>query len=204
MIAAVTTGFFTSFALILAIGSQNAFVLRQGILQRHVFAICLTCALSDAVLISLGVIGFSAVMAVFPGLPVIMGLAGAGFLFIYGGLRFWAAWRGDGHLASTGSAQSLRAAILTSLLFTWLNPHVYLDTLGLIGAVSTGFDSWIDKLWFTIGAVFASFIFFFSLGYGAKFISPFMNSSRSWRILDSAVGVLMWLLAASLILGIAA
>ncbi len=204
MIAALSTGFLTSFALILAIGSQNAFVLRQGILQRHVFAVSLTCALSDAVLIGLGVVGFGAMVALFPSLPAIMSLAGAVFLFAYGSLRFWASWRGQGHLELGRSTQTLRGAIATSLLFTWLNPHVYLDTLGLIGAVSTRFDMLADKVWFTIGAIFASFIFFFSLGYGAKFISPFMQSTRSWRILDFAVGVLMWALAASLIPGITA
>jgi len=200
MIAAATTGFLTSFVLILAIGAQNAFVLRQGILQQHVFAVALTCALSDALLIGFGVAGFGGLIILFPSLPQIMRIGGAVFLLVYGGLRFWAAWRGGGQLGSAQTTGGLWAAIATCLVLTWLNPHVYLDTLGLIGAISTQFEPLAEKTSFAIGAVFASFIFFFSLGYGAKLISPYMQSSRSWQILDVCVGVLMWSLAAGLIL----
>lgn len=201
MIAALTTGFLTSFALILAIGAQNAFVLRQGILRQHVFAICLTCALSDAILIGLGVAGFGALIAVFPNLPIIMRIGGAVFLLGYGAMRFLAAWRGEAHLELGRPGGSLRAAVLTCLALTWLNPHVYLDTLGLIGAISTQYEPVALKTAFTIGAVFASFLFFFSLGYGASFMSPIMQSARAWQILDVSVGLLMWVLAAGLILG---
>ena len=201
MIAAATTGFLTSFALILAIGAQNAFVLRQGILRQHVFAVALTCALSDAILISAGVAGFGALIALFPSLPLFMQLGGGGFLLIYGALRLRAAWRGESHLEAAKPATSLRATILTCLILTWLNPHVYLDTLGLIGAVSTQYAALSSKVAFTIGATFSSFLFFFSLAYGAKFISRFMQSSRSWQVLDLGIGILMWMLAAGLILG---
>lgn len=200
MIAAATTGFLTSFALILAIGAQNAFVLRQGILKQHVFAICLTCAASDALLIGLGVAGFGGLIVLFPNLPIIMRIGGAGFLLVYGGMRFWAAWRGEGHLEAAKSGGSLRAAVLTCLMLTWLNPHVYLDTLGLIGAISTQYQPGILKAAFGVGAIIASFSFFFSLGYGAKLISPYMQSARSWQVLDVGVGILMWVLAAGLIL----
>ena len=183
MIAAATTGFLTSFALILAIGAQNAFVLRQGILKQHVFAICLTCAASDALLIGLGVAGFGGLIVLFPNLPIIMRIGGAGFL-----------------LEAAKSGGSLRAAVLTCLMLTWLNPHVYLDTLGLIGAISTQYQPGILKAAFATGAIIASFSFFFSLGYGAKFISPYMQSARSWQVLYVGVGILMWVLAAGLIL----
>ncbi|MCF6272851.1 MAG: LysE/ArgO family amino acid transporter [Rhodobacteraceae bacterium] len=201
MTPALITGFLTSFALILAIGAQNAFVLRQGISGHHVFAVSLTCALSDAILITLGVIGFGSLMAIFPALPVIMRYAGAAFLLAYGALRFWEAWRGNSHLHTMKPQSSLRVTVLTALMLTWLNPHVYLDTLGLLGAVSTQFENISDKIAFTVGAVSASFIFFFSLGYGAKFMQPVMSSPKAWRVLDTGIGVLMWGLAAGLMLG---
>ncbi len=200
MIAAATTGFLTSFALILAIGAQNAFVLRQGILRQHVFAVCLTCALSDAILIALGVVGFGGLIALFPNLPHIMRIGGAVFLLTYGTLRFWAAYQGGEHLGKAKSSGNRRSAIFTCLVLTWFNPHVYLDTLGLIGAVSTQYEPLLPKTSFAIGAISASFLFFFSLGYGAKLISPFMQSSKAWRILDILVGSLMWVLALGLIL----
>jgi len=201
MIAAFTTGFLTSFALILAIGAQNAFVLRQGIMRQHIFAVALTCALSDAILIGAGVAGFGTIVALFPGLPTIMRLGGAAFLLVYGALRLAAAWRGGGHLSMPDSTNSLRKTVMTCLVLTWLNPHVYLDTLGLIGAVSTSFEPVSEKALFTIGAVLASFVFFFSLAYGAKLMSRFMMSDRAWRIMDVGIGLLMWALAVGLILG---
>ncbi len=201
MIAAASTGFFTAFALILAIGAQNAFVLRQGLLGRHVFAVALTCALSDALLITAGVAGFGALVTQFPSLPLIMRFAGAAFLLGYGALRFWAAWKGQSHLEAAKPATSLRATILTCLMLTWLNPHVYLDTLGLLGAVSTQFEGFALKATFTIFATLASFTFFFSLAYGAKLMQSLMQSNRAWQIMDVGIGALMWLLAAGLILG---
>ncbi len=201
MIAALVTGFLASFALILAIGAQNAFVLRQGMLRQHVFAVALTCALSDAVLITLGVIGFGSLIAVFPALPGVMRIGGAVFLLGYGALRFWAAWQGNGHLIAAKPAGSKRATVVTCLLLTWLNPHVYLDTLGLLGAISTQFTEASGKVAFATGAIAASFIFFFSLSYGAKLMSPIMRSAVAWRIMDAAIGLLMWVLAAGLLLG---
>ncbi len=199
MSAAFGTGFATAFALILAIGAQNAFVLRMGILRTHVFWVCLICALSDAILIIAGVAGFGKLVEAAPSLPLIMRIAGGTFLIIYGGLRFWAAWRGDQNLELSGSAASLRNTVLICLALTWLNPHVYLDTLGLIGAVSTQFTVPEQKLVFGIGAVLASFTFFFSLGYGARFLAPIMKTKRTWQILDVAIGIVMWLLAFGLL-----
>lgn len=197
--SAAATGFGTAFALILAIGAQNAFVLRQGLKREHVFVICLICALSDALLITAGVLGFGAIVELFPLFPTIMRYAGALFLIVYGVMRFVAAWKGDGHIEIEGKTKPLMAAALTCLALTWLNPHVYLDTLGLIGAVSTQFDWGPEKAAFGVGAVVSSFVFFFSLGYGARLLAPLMRSARAWQILDGLIGLLMWWLAYLLI-----
>lgn len=199
MIAAGLTGFATGFSLILAIGAQNAFVLRQGLLRQHVFWLCLLCAASDALLITAGVLGFALIVEKAPLLPQIMAWAGAAFLFVYGAMRLWAAYLGQYALQLSGKSAGLWATLATAAAFTWLNPHVYLDTLGLIGAVSTKFDMNIDRYAFGIGAVFSSFVFFFGLGYGARFLAPIMQSARAWRILDVLIGLVMWALAIKLI-----
>jgi L-lysine exporter family protein LysE/ArgO len=199
MLTAAATGFLTAFSLILAIGAQNAFVLRQGLLRQHVFWLCLLCAVSDAILITAGVAGFGAVTARWPALPLIMTWAGAAFLIVYGIIRFRAALRGDYAMVLAGQSAGLAATLATGAAFTWLNPHVYLDTLGLIGAISTGFAG-VDKLAFGIGAATSSFVFFFSLGFGARLLAPVMQSARAWRILDMLIAVVMWGLAAMLIL----
>ncbi len=199
LVTAATTGFLTSFVLILAIGAQNAFVLKQGIARSHVFWVCLTCAVSDALLISVGVAGFGLVIAQFPSLPKIMSLGGAAFLTVYGLTRFVAAYKGGDHMALSAKTAPLGATILICLSLTWLNPHVYLDTLGLVGAVSTQFIELPQKVAFGIGAVAASFVFFFGLGYGARFLAPFMQTPRTWQILDVMIGLLMWYLAFGLL-----
>jgi len=200
MLTAILTGYGTAFTLILAIGAQNAFVLRQGLMRTHVFWVCLICAVSDALLIAAGVAGFGAVTERYPGLPQIMAYAGAVFLFVYGALRLRAAWRGGQMMTTGGEAPPLRDAILVCLAFTWGNPHVYLDTLALIGAVSTGFEGQ-QKLAFGIAAAAASFTFFFGLGYGARLLAPFLRTERAWQILDAGIGMLMWVLAVSLLVG---
>ncbi len=202
MTAAALTGFFTGLSLILAIGAQNAFVLRQGLLRQHVFPLALFCAASDALLITAGVAGFGVLTARWPGLPVVMSLGGAAFLIGYGLIRLVAAWRGGHALENGQQAGSLRRTLAIAAAFTWLNPHVYLDTLGLIGAVSTGFAPGDERLAFGIGAVTASFVFFFGLAYGARLIAPVMRSEAAWRVLDAAIGVTMLTIAAKLILGV--
>lgn len=198
MITASITGFATSFALILAIGAQNAFVLRQGLLKTHVFPLALFCALSDAALIIAGVWGFGAIVTFWPSLPTIMAYAGAAFLFCYGLMRFWAAYVGDYDMQLAGQSGTLAATIATAAAFTWLNPHVYLDTLGLIGAISTQFEG-AEKLGFGIGAVTSSFVFFFSLAYGARLLAPLMRSAKAWQVLDVLIGIVMWALAFKLL-----
>ncbi len=198
MIAATLTGFASAFSLILAIGAQNAFVLRQGLMRAHIFWICLVCALSDAVLIAAGVAGFGVMVGSAPWLPRAMALAGAAFLLVYGALRARAAWVGGHAIDGAETAKGLRAALLTCLAFTWLNPHVYLDTLALLGAISTSFEG-TARLAFGLGAVTASFVFFFGLGYGARLLAPVMRSPRAWRWLDAGTALIMWALAAGLL-----
>lgn len=200
MIGAALTGFATGFSLILAIGAQNAFVLRQGLARQHVFGLCLLCAVSDALLITVGVLGFSAIITSFPSLPVVMAWAGAAFLFVYGAMRLRAAWIGDYAMEISGRDMGLAATLGTALALTWLNPHVYLDTVGLIGAISTQYETPFLRGVYGVGAVIASFVFFFSLGYGARFMAPFMQSARSWRILDVVIGAVMWLIAIKLLM----
>ena len=192
------TGFALGLSLILAIGAQNAFVLRQGLRGAHVFAVCLTCAVSDAVLIAVGVAGFAVVSEVLPGIAPVMRWGGAAFLVVYGGLSFRAAFGPAAALVpAEGAAGSLRAALLTCLALTWLNPHVYLDTVVLLGSVSSGYDPWA----FGAGAVASSFTFFFGLGYGARLLRPLFARPVAWRVLEVVVGVTMWAIAAGLVFG---
>ena len=201
MLSAAGTGFVTAFTLILAIGAQNAFVLRQWLMRAHVFWLCLLCALSDAILIAAGVFGFGALVALLATFPRMMSLGGAVFLLVYGALRFLSAYRGEYHMVIAGKSVGLWATLAVGAAFTWLNPHVYLDTLGLIGAISTRYSEIADRLVFGIGAASASFVFFFSLGYGAQLLAPIMQSARAWRLLDLGIGAVMWMLALGLIFG---
>ena len=200
MLAAGAAGFGTGFSLILAIGAQNAFVLRQGLVRRHVFWVCLTCAASDAVLIAIGVGGFAGIAGAAPWAVGVLTWAGAAFLIVYGALSLRRAAR-PGALRAAGDATgSLRATLATTLALTWLNPHVYLDTVALIGAVSTAYPPLAPKLAFGIGAVSASFVFFFGLGYGARLLAPVFARPRAWQVLDVAIALIMWSVAAALIL----
>ncbi|SFR39476.1 L-lysine exporter family protein LysE/ArgO [Yoonia tamlensis] len=199
MIGAALTGFATAFSLILAIGAQNAFVLRQGLTRSHVFALCLLCAASDAVLIVAGVLGFGAITEKYPQLPQMMAWGGAAFLIVYGTMRLWAAYKGAYAMQIAGKSAGLWATLGTAAALTWLNPHVYLDTLGLIGAISVQFTTASLKMAFAIGAVTSSFVFFFGLGYGARLLAPVMQSARAWQVLDVLIALVMWVLAFKLI-----
>lgn len=201
MFLAYATGFATGFSLILAIGAQNAFVLRQGLIGAHVFPLCLLCAVSDALLITAGVAGFGLIVERVPWFPDAMAIAGALFLLVYGAGRLRAALRGDYAMALSGQSAGLTTTLLTAAAFTWANPHVYLDTLGLIGAISTQYQG-TGQVVFGAGAVTASFAFFFSLGYGARWLAPYMQSARSWARLDLLIAATMTVLAIGLIHGV--
>lgn len=191
-------GFALGLSLILAIGAQNAFVLRQGLRRAHVLAVVLVCALSDAVLVAAGVTGFGVLAEAVPGLERIMRYGGAAFLLVYGARSFLAAWRGGAALVAGEGAGSLRRAVLTCLALTWLNPHVYLDTVVLLGSISA---QYADRFAFGLGAVCASFVFFFALGYGARLLAPLFRRPASWRVLDAGVGCVMWVIAIGLLRG---
>lgn len=187
------------FSLILAIGAQNAFVLKQGLKQQHVFWVCLICALSDSILIYLGVMGFSKIVIDFPLIVSIAKYFGAAFLFLYGLRNFYSAINNNSALnPSEIEKDSLLKIIGMCLAFTWLNPHVYLDTVILVGSISVQFA---DHLyWFAAGTIFSSWIFFFALGYGARVLLPWFKKASSWRILDVLVGLMMWAIATKLLI----
>jgi len=193
-------GFLTALSLIAAIGAQNAFVLRQGLRREHVLPVVLTCALSDAVLIATGVAGFGTLSALAPWITTAMLYAGAAFLFVYGALRFRAALRGGEALRpAPGTGASLGRTVGTVLVLTWANPHVYLDTVVLLGAISAQYapDHWI----FGLGAMAGSFAFFSALGFGARLLAPLFANPKAWVWLEVIVGTTMWIIAAALITG---
>lgn len=194
------TGFGLGLSLIMAIGAQNAFVLRQGLMRMHVLPVVLTCALSDAVLIAAGVSGFGLMADRLPWLPVLLRWGGVAFLAVYGARAFLSAWRGEGALRAEGAAAaSLSAALLACLAFTWLNPHVYLDTVVLVGSVASRWPG--QEFAFGLGAVCASFAFFFALGFGARGLAPVFARPAAWRVLDAGIGAVMWTIALKLALG---
>ncbi|WP_333712923.1 LysE/ArgO family amino acid transporter [Yoonia sp.] len=199
MLVPALTGFATGAAFIVAFGPQNTFLLRQGLARSHVFWLCLFCAMSDLILIVAGVAGFGIIVESYPSLPVIMTLGGAAFLFAYGIMRFRAAYQNSYDFVLSGKPVGLWAALATCAAFTWLNPHVYLDTLVVMGAISTGYAGIAAKAAFAAGAATASFLFFFGLGYGARLLAPVMRSARAWQVLDVTIGVLMCGLAIKLI-----
>lgn len=195
------TGLTMGLSLIVAIGAQNAFVLRQGLKGEHVLAVCLACALSDAVLIAVGVTGFGRIMAVVPWLDPVMRYGGAAFLVWYGAKSLRSALRSAGALgaAEQGGAGGLSRVLMTCLALTWLNPHVYLDTVVLLGTISTRFPG--AEPAFALGAVSGSFLFFFTLGYGAVWLRPLFANPRAWRMLEAVIALIMWAIALKLLIG---
>jgi L-lysine exporter family protein LysE/ArgO len=188
------TGLMMGLSLILAIGAQNAFVLRQGLRREHVLAICLTCSLSDAALILLGVTSLGRIAAIMPWIEPAMRYAGAAFLFWYGARSLYSAVRSSEALTVEAEAGArFWPTLATCLALTWLNPHVYLDTVVLLGTISTRFPD--KELVFAAGAMTGSFLFFFSLGYGAAWLRPVFAKPVAWRILDLVIAAVMWLIA---------
>lgn len=199
MIAAFPAGFALSLSLILAIGAQNAFVLRQGLRREHVGAVVAVCCVSEAVLIAAGVAGFGALAAAAPWALEAMRWGGAAFLAFYGLRSLRAAASAEEALVvGRGTGQGRAAAVGAALAITWGNPHVYLDTVGLIGAVAAQYGA--ARWAFGAGALTASCLFFLALGYGARPLAPVFARPAAWRALDAVVGVTMLALAIKLAL----
>ena len=192
-------GLFLSLGLIVAIGAQNAFVLRQGLRREHVGSVVVFCAVADAMLITAGVMGMAQALGDSPGLARALALAGAAFLAVYG----WRALRRarhPQHLSAAGGDEGLSrsAAVAQAAAFTLLNPHVYLDTVLLVGSIGAQ-QSAALRGWFVAGASTASLLWFGLLGFGARWLAPWFARPRAWQVLDGLIGITMWVLAALLV-----
>ncbi len=192
-------GLALSLGLIVAIGAQNAFVLRQGLRREHVGSIVLFCAAADAVLIAAGVLGMAQALGERPGVARALALVGAAFLAVYG----WRALRRARHAsqltpAAGGSGVGRGAVLAQAAAFTLLNPHVYLDTVLLVGSIGAQQPAGL-RGWFVAGASAASFGWFGLLGYGARWMAPWFARPRAWQVLDGLIGVTMFLLSALLV-----
>jgi L-lysine exporter family protein LysE/ArgO len=199
LISPFISGFFLGGSLIIAIGAQNAFILRQGLIRSHIFVLCLICALSDAFLIALGVAGLGGLVARSPALIFGVTLGGAIFLGAYAFLAFRRAANPHALVAGPPEHVPLKTAVLTCLAFTFLNPHVYLDTVVLLGSLSGQYKG-AARTMYGAGAVVASFMWFFALGYGARLLAPLFAKPAAWRILDAVIGLVMSLIALGLVL----
>ncbi len=184
-------GALISLSLIVAIGAQNAFVIRQGLSNRHVFLVCTICAFSDATLISLGVFGFGEIISNSENISELIRWFAISFLIIYSIMRFKAAYDGNAlDINDENNFVSAKKTAIITLGFTWLNPHVYLDTTVLIGTASLQFQG-DEKIAFAIGAMMSSFLFFYSLGFGARRLAPLLKTEKVWKIIDVVIGIIM-------------
>ena len=199
MVSAFFTGFFLGLSLIVAIGAQNAFVLRQGILRQNVFYIALFCSISDALLIILGIAGISYVFNDFinENTKLIFGFA-ALWLLSYGFLRLRSIFKANAEIIQSNiKPSSLLHSMSIAAIFTFANPHVYLDTMILIGSISQQFVDF-NRVYFAFGACIASFVWFFSIAYGAKLLTPIMQTPIHWQILDAFIASIMFIIAFNL------
>lgn len=200
MLSVMLAGTGLSLSLIAAIGAQNAFVLRQGLRREHVLAVVLFCALSDAVLIAAGIAGIGHASDRAPWLVPMLKWGGVAFLAVYGARALRAAWQGGAALRSAGGGTAALGRTLVLLAaITWANPHVYLDTVVLLGSLAAQYpgQEWV----FGLGAVLGSFLFFFTLGYGARLLSPLFARPGAWRVLDAGVAAVMWTIALTIARG---
>jgi L-lysine exporter family protein LysE/ArgO len=193
---AVIPGLLTGLSLIVAIGAQNAFVLRQGLLKKHVLVMVLICAISDATLIILGVFGLGALISALPWLLEVIRWVGVAFLFWYGSTSLRRFMKNESLKAAESGSGNLKQTVLTTLALTFLNPHVYLDTVIFIGGIANQFGD--QKWFFALGAVTASFVWFFSLGFGASKASVLVSKPAFWKILDVFIAAVMFSLAITL------
>lgn len=192
-------GFLLGGGLIVAIGAQNAFILRQGLLRQHVFVLCLIASATDALLIFAGIAGVGKLVQVNPSLLFVVTLGGAVFLAVYSFMAARRALNPAALKAADRGAGTLSKAIAVLLAFTFLNPHVYLDTVLLVGGVSAQYRG-PEKTLFAVGAMTASFVWFFCLGYGARWLTPLFENPRAWQVLDAIIAIVMALLSISLLL----
>ncbi|MGV9817819.1 LysE/ArgO family amino acid transporter [Nocardia xishanensis] len=197
---AALSGLGFGLSLIVAIGAQNAFVLRQGVRGQHVAPVVAVCALSDIVLIAAGIAGFGTLVESLPSVVTVVRYAGAAFLIGYGVLAARRALSGGALTADgAGASVALGATILTCLALTWLNPHVYLDTVLLLGSFANTYAP-PDRWFLGAGAMLASILWFVGLGFGARLLGPLFARPTAWRVLDSAIALVMFTLATSLLL----
>src|SRR3954468_376125 len=200
MLDAFVAGLLTGLSLIVAIGAQNAFVLRQGLLRQFVGPVVAICAVSDLVLITAGVAGIGAIVQHAPTALTVVRWLGVAFLTAYGVRSLWRARHAGSLQAATENPQSLRAAVLQMVALTWLNPHVYLDTVLLLGSIAAHHGP-TGKWWFGAGAGLGSILWFTGLGYGARLLSPVLARPRAWQVLDVLIGLVMLAIAFSLARG---
>ena len=195
---AAIAGFTAGLGLIVAIGAQNAFVIRQGLAKSHVFLVVLICAASDTALILAGVGGLGALIQALPWLLLVFKVFGSGYLVWFGVKSIRTAIKGE-YLEVQTAGQSLSAmkVATTCLMFTWLNPHVYLDTVIFLGGIANQFPT--QRWWFALGAALASWLWFAGIGFGAQVASKWMSKPIFWRVLDSLIAALMFTLAAVLV-----
>jgi L-lysine exporter family protein LysE/ArgO len=198
-LAAALAGLGFGLSLIVAIGAQNAYVLRQGLRKEHVFVIVAICALSDALLIAVGVAGLGAIIQQLEWLLLLIEVIGGVFLCTFGVMAAKRAWKPEVLNTDTGGkAVSLKVAVGTVLALTYLNPHVYLDTVLLLGSVAGTYE--VNRWWFATGAMLGSIIWFSTLGFGARLLDPVFKKPTSWRVLDAIIAVVMFSLGMSLLL----
>ena len=200
MFGAAVAGFALGGSLIIAIGAQNAFVIRQGVLNQYVFWVCLFCTVSDAVLIWGGTFGLAALLTAAPWLLFIMRYGGVAFLLWYGVKAGFRALHSNAIGDSPNKPQSLSGALALCAAFTWLNPHVYLDTVVLLGSLANARPLG-EQAYFASGATFASLIWFFVIGYGAKVLCGPLSQPKVWRGIDVAIAFVMFWLALKLLIG---
>ena len=200
MFEAAFAGFALGGSLIIAIGAQNAFVIRQGVLNQYIFWICLFCSVSDAILIWSGIYGLAAVLAVAPNLLVILRYGGAVFLIWYGVKAFRRALNPEAIMDSDPNTQSLASALAMCAAFTWLNPHVYIDTVVLMGSIANA-RAIGEQAPFAVSASLASFVWFFAIGFGAKALRGPLSQPKVWRVIDLMIAAIMFWIAIKLLLG---
>lgn len=193
-------GLIVCFGLIVSIGAQNAFLLKQGILKQHVFAVALICFLGDVFLMTVGVLGLGELISQRPIVSLIIAILGAIFLFTYGSQSFISMFRSSGALTqSSEKASSLKRVLMITFAITFLNPHVYIDTVVILGAIG-GKLALSEKIAFLSGALSCSLVWFFGVGYGAGFLAPYFAKRRVWQILDFITGLIMYAIAISLVI----